>query len=337
MRLAFLSLLFACTASREEENKAQDMGLSAPVEIQKAWRAAIGDGVRATATLQAKRRLEIRARAAGVLRSLALEEGDAIQEGQLLIRLEQEGLTERIRGLQSSLRRAQRDRDELHRLSKRGLLPRHQLSEAEHAVEQARLSLKRQKQEARQLEIYAPFQGILTARHVEEGEAISPGTLLFGLADPSTLELELRVAERHLPRLKPGLKVELRAEGGVNAEGQLERIAPTVDPLSGTIKLKVSLKTQPGLKPGMFIRARIILDIHEQAILLPRRAVFFEEEQPFAFRVHEGRAEKLALRLGYGDGERLEVLSPIKEGDALVIFGQRGLKEGAQVEVVKEL
>ncbi|MEZ4463904.1 MAG: efflux RND transporter periplasmic adaptor subunit [bacterium] len=219
-------------------------------------------------------------------------------------------------------------------------MPGQQLIDARFQLKQASLEVDRLEKERGQQSVQSPIAGVVTARHVQPGEAVAIGAPLFEVADVEALEVHLRLPERHLPRLAQGLPAELAAEGGAErvVPGHVERIAPTVDPRSGTVKVTVRIDPAAarvaGLRPGMYVRARLIVDVHDQALVLPKRALIFEEDRAFAYQIVDGKARRRRLSLGYADRDAVEVLAPLAEGDTVVVFGQRGLEEGAPVQVV---
>ncbi|MCB9551219.1 MAG: efflux RND transporter periplasmic adaptor subunit [Myxococcales bacterium] len=313
----------------------------APVEVTRLATGPISDGLEGTATVQARVRAEIRSRAGGTVLDLAVEEGATVKAGDLLARIDQPTYQSVLGKARAAVEKANRDVQSARRLAKQGVLPGQQLQDAEFELRQARLEVQRLEDERGLGRVTAPIAGVVVARHVEQGEAISAGAVLFEVADLTALEIDLYVPERHLARLRTGLPVEVTAEGAGDARlrGEVERIAPTVDPRSGTVKVTVALgdgeiDPQRRLRPGMYTRARIVLDTREAAVLMPRRAVVYEDDRPFAFRVVDGKAEKRALELGYTDRDQVEVRAPLTAGDIVIVFGQRGLQDGAAVKIV---
>lgn len=314
----------------------------APVEVIRLALGPISDGLEGTATVRARSRAEIRSRAGGTVLDLAVEEGALIKAGDLLARVDQPTYQSVLGKARAATDKARRDVDSARRLANQGVLPGQQLQDAEFELRQARLEVQRLEDEKGLGRVTSPIDGVVVARHVEQGEAISAGAVLFEVADLAALEIDLFVPERHLVRLRPDLRVEITAEGAGDAEllGRIERIAPTVDARSGTVKVTVALgdgriDDTRNLRPGMYTRARIVLDTRDRAVLMPRRVVVYEDDRPFAFRVKGDTAEKVALELGYADRDQIEVRAPLAAGDIVIAFGQRGLQDGAKIRVVE--
>ncbi|MCB9549663.1 MAG: efflux RND transporter periplasmic adaptor subunit [Myxococcales bacterium] len=335
-----LALLLGCNAGPPGgPPTAADAG-AAPVEVVTVGRGTVQDGVEGTATVEARERAVVRAQVAGTIGPELAEEGDAVAADGQLAAIERPVFAEVQAQARASRDKAAREVAALEKLAREGLVPGQQLIDARFQLKQASLEVDRLEKERGQQTVQSPIAGVVTARHVQPGEAVSIGAPLFDVADVDALEVHLRLPERHLPRLAVDLPAELSAEGSAArwVPGRVERIAPTVDARSGTVKVTVRLDPAAaraaGLRPGMYVRARIIVDVHADTLVLPKRALIFEEDRAFAYQVQDGKAHKRRLALGYADRDAVEVLTPLAEGDTVVVFGQRGLEEGAAVKVV---
>lgn len=343
-RAALALLLLACEAAPAAPDAgAADASVGSPVEVITLTAGPIADGIEGTATVEARVRATVRAQVAGVLSGLELEEGDPVTADKLLATVTRPALAGVVAQAEASLKKAKHDLTTARDLQKRGLVPQQQVDDARFAAEQAELEVSRLRDERGLGRVTAPITGVVVTRHVQPGEAVSAGAPLLDLADLSELFADVRVPERLLPRLQPGLPVEVTAEGLGAAEvvGKVERVAPTVDARSGTVKVTIGLGegrvtgSDQRLRPGMYVQARIIVDRHPDAVLVPKRALVRQENQAYVFRVVGDTAQRILLDAGYQDRTNIEARSALAAGDTVVVFGQRGLKDGAKVRVVE--
>lgn len=346
----FATLLCACSGGKGGGGPESKMGMAdagaVPVEVVEARQGRITDGVEGSATVEARQFATVRAQVAGTISAINVEEGARVTADQVLAQLQRPAFADVVRKARGSRDKAARDVRALTKLSKDGLVPGQQLDEARFALRQANLEVQRLTKETALAEVKSPISGVITARRVQAGEAISVGTPLFDVADVDDLWVHLRLPERHLARLAVGQPVTLHATGvgGVAVPGSVERIAPTVDGRSGTVKVTVAIpqaevsgdgaSKRVRLRPGMYVRARIVVDVADDAVLLPKRAVVYDEDRAFAFRVRDAQAERIALDLGYADRTHVAVKRDVVAGDQVVVFGQRGLEDGAKVQVI---
>ncbi len=340
--IAVVLLTSGCSSKPDDEGDGDVDAALTPVEVVHAHRGLVRDGIDGTATVEARSRATVRARATGMITELNVEEGATVTAGQRLARIDRPTFAGILAKARAARAKADADLASAREQHAQGLVPKQTVKNIAFEAGQAKAEVERLRAERGLASVVAPLAGIIVTRHVQPGEAVSVGEPLFELADPSELEAHIRVPERHLLRLRTGLPVEVTAEGlgDARVDGKVARIAPTVDARSGTVKVVVALgtgETASGLKlrPGMYVRARLIVDTHPDAVLIPKRAVVYDEDRPFGFRVTDGVAEKIALVLGYSDRDMVEVVRPLKDGDALIVFGHRGLEPGAKVKVVE--
>ena len=118
--------------------------------------------------------------------------------------------------------------------------------------------------------------------------------------------------------------------------GRIIRISPVVDPNSGTFRVTLAIDdADERLRPGMFVTTRIVTATHDEALLVPKRAVVYDDGYPHVFVVQDSTARKIQLDVGFEDTENLEVLSGVGRGDSIVVVGQNGLKDLARVRVIQ--
>ena len=116
----------------------------------------------------------------------------------------------------------------------------------------------------------------------------------------------------------------------------ISSVAPVVESTSGLIKVTVGFKDVGPLLPGMYVDADIVTSAKTDAVLLPKKAIVYDGEQRFVFRVGtENTVERVLLEVGLEDGDNLEPIAVLQLGDAVVIAGQTGLKDGSKVKIVE--
>ncbi len=314
------------------------------VRVEPAAREPISQLYSTSATLRAKKRATVIARTRGVIRELRVEEGMRVSEGQILAVLEDD--EQRI-AAERARTAAEVAASELERQA--GLLDQGLVSEdvyerlrrdavdARHAAELAELELSRTR-------IRAPFSGVVLTRHLDVGATVSDGTAVYDLADVDPLEADVNIPERHVTRLQPGQSVRLTADASdTSVDARIERIAPSVDPATGTVKVTVAVAAGAGLRPGAFVRVDIVTATHEEALVVPRSALVAEGRRWHLYRLADDgdTVEQLEVTLGFETGERVEIASvetdtALEAGDEVVVIGASALSDGAVVQVVDD-
>ena len=113
-------------------------------------------------------------------------------------------------------------------------------------------------------------------------------------------------------------------------------ISPEVDPESGTVKVTLEVPASGLLKPGMFCTVRIITASRPNALVIPKKALVLETDADDVFAVEDGKVKVVDVKLGFVEGDRVEVVSGLEEGMQVVTVGHEGLKDGSPVRVVGE-
>lgn len=316
-----------------------------PVQVAVLEQGPIESVLRFSTNLEAEAEVEVLAEAARQVRQLLVEEGDEVRRGQLLLRLQDDEQQTAVEKVESELRKVRREYDRQQRLFEQGFLSEEDFSNATYQIEQLELSLDEARRELSYTEVRAPIAGTVTARLVNLGDHVTPNQPLFHLVDFDSIVARVFVPEKELPRLRPGQETRLSAPslGEEAYVGTIERISPVVDPQSGTVKVTVALPRKEGLRPGLYVDVELVTEVHEQALLVPKRALVYDQTQIFLYRLQGGpdgkKVERLELRPLLEDKTHVEPAGvsggePLQPGDRVVVAGQAGLKDGADVRLV---
>jgi multidrug efflux pump subunit AcrA (membrane-fusion protein) len=198
------------------------------------------------------------------------------------------------------------------------------LQQAQAKVDQADAKLRQAKQVLENLEIKAPFNGIVTEVKVRVGENLTAGTALFTLIDPNAIEIETTVTAEDLPVLREGMPVNLFFDAlpDLNLHGKIKSIIPRrVSGDRPRYNVRVSLDTvPPGLAEGMSADTTIVLEQRENVLCLPRGVVRSSGDNKAVVQVWNGLiTEKRTLTVGLRGDKNVEILSGIAEGEKVVV------------------
>lgn len=181
-------------------------------------------------------------------------------------------------------------------------------------------------------EITAPFRGVVVERKAEPGMLAAPGMPIAVIEQSAGYRLEAAVEEGRLGRIRPGMPVEVVLDAlGSPQQGRVEEIVPALDPGSRSFTVKVAL---PGglLRSGMFGRARFALG-ERKALLVPASAVVRQGQVEQVYVVENGAARARLVTTGAAHNGRLEALTGLRAGDAVVVAPPANLRDGSPVEV----
>ncbi len=253
--------------ARAEEARAVIVARPSPV----VWPRTVELG----GTLEAPERVEIAARIEGAVVALEVDLGDRVARGDTLARITPEDFAARVAQIDAELEQARSDRARLEQLAERELATVQQVEQArtrERVLAAQRRVAGRQLRDTR---VVAPFGGAVAQRLVSPGAFVRVGTPLFVLVATSPLRLALDVPERHASEVAGGTEVAVRHEGAEPIAARVARVAPVIDPQTRTFRVQVEVPAgEAALRPGMYVRARVGLGVLEDAMRVPRAAVF---------------------------------------------------------------
>lgn len=202
---------------------------------------------------------------------------------------------------------------------------------ARHRIAQARAEMGEVSAVLGYSRIVAPFAGRVIERHVDPGTLAAPGAPLLVLEEQGVLRVEASVPESKAGALTLGERVDVVVEStSKELAGHVSEIVPMVDVASRAFVVKVDLDGDVrALRPGMFARASFPIGVRK-ALVLPRGAVTPSGALDRVFVVDGERAHLRMVTLGEAQGDRIEVLSGLEEGERVVLH-PGALRDGARV------
>ncbi len=294
--------------------------------------------------------------------AIFVEQGDSVVAGQELARLRTDdaelALHEaevRLMEAQAELARAQRDHDRNQRLYAEAqaggarLISERELETSQQALETARaaaaaaqVALERARHELEHCTLRSPIAGVVAERDLSLGDMATIGQRAFQIVDLDHPKVVLYRPQRELPLLRVGQELVATSEAlpGCRIPGRIERISPVIDPDTGTFEVTAALEppAERTLPVGLLVEVDLVLERHEDALLVPKEALVHDGDEVAVFVVRDGRAHRVVLRPGFEDAEHIEALpgTDLREGELVVVIGTDRLHDGDPVEVAGE-
>jgi RND family efflux transporter MFP subunit len=298
----------------------------------------------------------VAAEAAGRVVEVRTEVGEAVTAGQVVARLDDDQARARLEvaraevaRTEAGLAQARRDlargeqlaaTDDISDVDLESLHLAHDTVQAQLAASRASMDLT--EQALADSVVRAPFSGTVSARMVEVGSWISPGTPVIRLLDQSRVKIACAASQRDRARLRTGLDAEIRAPALAEERfnGTIRLLGQEAEAATGTylVELAVDEPTTPSgarLLTGMQVSVIIAIGEH-QALAIPRQALVSTTSGDGVFLVNNGIAHFKAPELGEIHDLLLEIRSGLQAGDRIVISGQHVLVNGCQVQELEE-
>jgi len=347
--LALPLLAAACGNARSQADTATPMRVR--VAVVTASRAP--RGVPAVGAVEPIRRASPASRLMGTVVAAPFEEGDRVDSGQVLVRIDDRDMAARRTQVESRVGESEvllRDAETLvarmDTLAKQGAIAGVQLEQAQTGraraaagVESARAALRELEANAAYGVVMAPFAGEIVRKNVNVGDVATPGAPLFVLEDLSHLRVIASVGEGAAARLRPGARVPVEIEAaGVRAVGVVEAVVPASRPPVTGFRVNVVLgRPSAAVISGMTATVLVPSDepdaVPGTRLLVPRDALVRRGQMVGVFLVDGTTAHLRWVRVGLVHGDVVEVLSGLRGGERVVVGASDRLTDGQRVTV----
>ncbi|MEM7610194.1 MAG: efflux RND transporter periplasmic adaptor subunit [Pseudomonadota bacterium] len=308
-----------------------------PVEVINLTRGNVYAAYTGSASLEAFEEAVVVAKVGGEVREILVEEGDRVESGDVLARLDGDRLRLELQQAEANLAKLQQEYQRQVELNERGLVAASAFETTKYELDALRAANRMAELEYRYTTIRAPISGVISQRDIKVGNTIDRNAATFTLTALDPLVAYLFIPEREFGRIAAGQAVKLTIDAlpGTQFDGTIARISPTVDAESGTFKATVKVDDdQQRVKPGMFGRFAIIYDEQRDALLLPRDAVIEAESGDSVYVIKDGVASKVPVDTGYVWDQQVAILDGLQDDDRVVIVGQAALQDGTKVRVI---
>jgi len=311
------------------------------VDLESAKIGKIEQLLERSSALIAEEQVRVLARTANPATELLVEKGDKVAKDQVLLRLENDRQQVDYDQAASQLTKAKIELGRQKRLYDQELISEAAMQDAQFAVDQAELRAKNAKRSLDFTEVRAPIGGTITSRTVKVGDSVNQGTPIFEIINLESTVAIIHVPEQYLPKLKEDMPARLISSTFNNQvfEGYVKRISPIVQARAGTIEVVVGIRKLGALRPGMWVDVELVLETKKDALLIPKRAIVYDNDQVFAFKQVSDtngikRAKRFLVEPLNKDKEHIEPKENFEVGDRIVVAGQIGLKDDQPIREV---
>lgn len=293
-------------------------------------------------TIRANQQVTIQARVAGFVKRILVDRGDRVTAGQTLAEIEvPELLAERTKQ-QAEVRVAEIEarRLEAGRARSPDLVTPQSVDAAAGRLDVARAELARTETLLAYANLSAPFAGTVTARFVDVGAFVPAGAAggassVVTLAETRLLRAQVPVPESESVFVKVGQPVRLTVEGLTNVlTATVSRHAGALDETTRSLLVEADLPNpEERLRPGMFATVRLGVEERTGVRLVPTESLLVEKAGAFVFLVRDGVCRMTAVKVGFQDGPRTEVVSGIEDTSVIVSPAKSAPADGAPVRI----
>jgi len=301
--------------------------------------------IKAVGSLEAVRGVDITAETTGKIMEIAVDDGAEVEAGQLVARLDAEGLRAELRGARAEASLAEIQRDRQRQLRDKNAVSQSDLDRAESQLEQARARVDDVRAQLDQKTIEAPFAGRLGIVQVDIGQYVRAGDPFVTLQTLDPISVDFSVPQQELARITVNQPLVVRADAfrDQTFRGRIVAISPKVNQQTRNVAVRGRLGNPAGLlRPGMFVDVAVELPQQDSVITLPQTAITYNPYGDSVFLVHETdteagetvlTVERKFVKTGATRGDQVQILDGVAEGDRVVTSGQLKLRNGSRVTI----
>jgi membrane fusion protein (multidrug efflux system) len=309
--------------------------------------------------------VDIRARVEGWVTKVNFKEGSAVKKGTLLYIVDDIEYKNRVDRQMSELTKAKtelvRAQNELNRvkpLADLNALSKQDLDNSTAAFEAAQAqvnaseaSLDNAKVELGYTRVLAPIDGVIGISNVREGDYVSragSNSVMTTISNVGAVRVRFQISEREYLRIARLTKEELAsarknvqlilADDSIYPQtGEVNFADREIDPKTGTLTIEATFKNPTGLlRPGLFVKTRILLSTHANAVLIPQRSVFQLQSLSQVFTISDSSTLKVSIvETGAKVGDAWIITKGLNAGDRVAVIGNASLTPNSKIEAVE--
>lgn len=324
-----------------------------PVETAVVITGPAQAAISVSGSVQGVQEANISAKATGRIEQLSVNDGDYIEQGQLIAKIDARELEAQYlqakanaRSAQADLNNAGRNSERMRSLAQQGAISQQQYDTTQTQYDVALAQSAQNTANVQLLEaqlantvVVAPFSGYVARRTLSQGEMVSPGAVLLTVVDLSKVKIEVFVSEKDISRIEQGQLVTFRVDAypGQEFSGKVTEISPAADPKNRSFKIRIEAENKERkLKSGMFARGEIIYANKMEAVIIPKQAVIYQSGLPVVFVVINEQVERRDIGTGLANDQTIEVTKGLQNGEIIATFGHDNLKNGDKIAVARK-
>lgn len=335
--------LMGCNPSAAPEG---DVATEVAVQVGKVTRATLRAVVDAYGTVEPQPAGDgkpagaaaLAAPAAGIVMAVPVSEGDQVQAGTLVVRLDDRIALAAVDKASNAVVFAEQQMERQTKLRAVADTSEKALEEARQRLAAARADLAGAQAQLALVQLTSPIDGVVARINVQAGQAVDLNTVVAEIVDPTRLIVTAHVPATEAGQIKKGQTADVRRAGTseVVAQGKVLFVSPQVDPTTATTMVRISLAADAGLQAGRFVQARIVIEERRERLAVPVASVYTDHDGRSTLSIVEGdTAIQKGVIVGLRDGGLVEVEGDdLAEGVTVVTVGSYALPKETKIRVV---
>lgn len=292
----------------------------------------------ATGSLLANEIINITPEVSGKLIYLNIPEGQVIQKGQLLARINDTDLRAQLKKLEVQLTIAQNKMDRAKKLLDINGLSVEEYEDALNSYNVLKADIEYTQALLEKTEIRAPFTGKLGFKLISDGGFVNTTSVISTLQQINPIKVEFSIPEKYAPKTQVGNTIHFKVDGYTESfTAKVYAIEPNVDIASRSVMLRARAENPSNkLKPGSFARISLSMGVDDKAIMVPTQAIIPILKGQQVFVAENGTVVAKPVTLGFRGDKKIQIVDGLNAGDTVITTGLMSLRAGAPV-IIKSI
>jgi len=295
-------------------------------------------------SVETKKNIVLYPETSGTLVRVLVKEGQRVSRGQVLARIDDGGLSQQVAQMEVQTELAKTTYERQKKLWEQKIGSEIQYLQAKTSYEASKNGVEQMKRQLAKATVNAPFSGIVDDVMAEQGSVVAPGqTALIRIVNLDEMYIETEVPESYIASIVKGKETKVHFPVlGKTIDTKVRQVGNYINPNNRSFTIEVAIPNKDGvIKPNLTAKVKINDYTSEKAILIPQSIISENAEGDQYTYVTSGKdsknvaqAKRVIVKTGKTQGDYIEILEGIKNGDALISEGARSVKDGQKVEII---
>ncbi len=298
----------------------------------------ISQQVYVSGTIVPYNQVSLRSEIAGKIVSIGFKDGEYVQKGDLLVKINDADLQAQLLKNTSLVQLANQKKERLSKLKSIDGVSQEELDIVESDIKNLESDRAFLSAQIAKTSIIAPFSGTIGLKLISEGAYVSPNDVIASFVQTKPIYIDFALPEKYAGIVKRGMGISFQGEslvGGPALKAQISAMEPIIEPLTKTLKCRATYFGSEQLFAGAFVKVYLNLATLEHAILIPTQSIIPILKGQKVFVAKNGLAEEVKVTTGIRTDEKIQVLDGLQIGDTILTSGLLGLKKGAKLRITK--
>ena len=307
-----------------------------PVDVVVMQYSSVTDRIFSSGTVEANERIDLRAEVTGIVEAIYLTEGSRVQEGDLLLKINDSELQAQKSRAEYRYNLAAQQEERQRRLLEKGGVSQEDYDATLNQVNVFRSEMQLIDAQLEKTEIRAPFSGRIGLKYVSKGQFIGPDQPIASLQELDRVKIDFSVPERYAGRVQTGDLMRFDVQGiDSTFVGEVYAIEPRINTDTRTLSLRaISDNPEFLLYPGAFANIELVLEEIEEALMVPTISLIPGLNSQKVYVAVDGMVEERIVKTGIRTSEKVQILEGLNPGDQVLTTGLLQARPGLAIRVV---